>query len=134
MRLIQLMKSYTILIGAIGGAIVIMGIIFGFNISKVAVAIQDYDIFVDPLIDEQNLFVTGRVTIQNTGFHPLTNVQVNFGEGDIIDLGILDPGVKVILSPPPDNSMEFVQVSADPNIFVNKAYYSPPKMVGMMGS
>ena len=128
------MKNYTILIGAIVGGIVVMGVIFGLDISKVAIATQDYDIFVDPILDDQIIFVMGRVTIQNTGSQPLTNVRVNFGEGDIIDLGTLDPGEKIILSPPSDNKMEFVQVSADPDIFVNKAYRSPPKMVGMMGS
>ncbi len=128
------MKNYTILIGGIIGGVAVMGVIIGLDISKVAVATQDYDIFVDPLLDEQNLFVMGRVTIQNTGSQPLTNVKVNFGEGDITELGTLDPGEKVILSPPSDNGMEFVQVTAEPDIFVNKAYRSPPKMVGMMGS
>ncbi len=128
------MKNYTVLIGAIVGGIVVMGIIFGLDISRLTVATQDYDIFVDPLLDDQSLFVMGRVIIQNTGFKPLTNVRVNFGEGDITELGTLDPGEKIILSPPSDNKMEFVQVSADPDIFVNKAYRSPPKMVGMMGS
>ncbi len=128
------MKNYTILIGAIVGGIVVMGVIFGLDISKVAIATQDYDIFVDQLLDDQILFYMGRVTIQNTGSQPLTNFRVNFGEGDITELGTLDPGEKIILSPPSDNKMEFVQVSADPDIFVNKAYRSPPKMVGMMGS
>ncbi len=128
------MKNYTILIGAIVGGIVVMGVIFTLDIAKVAIATQDYDIFVDPLLDEQSLFVMGRVMIQNTGSQPLTNVKVNFGEGDITEIGTLDPGERIILSPPSDNKMEFVQVSADPDIFVNKAYRSPPKMVGMMGS
>ena len=128
------MKNYTFLIGAIVGGIVVMGIIFGLDISKLVIATQDYDIFVDPILDDQIIFVMGRVTIQNTGSQPLTNVRVNFGEGDITELGTLDPGEKIILSPPSDNKMEFVQVSADPEIFVNKAYRSPPKMVGMMGS
>jgi len=127
-------KNYTILIGAIVGGIVVMGVIFTLDIAKVAIATQDYDIFVDPLLDEQSLFVMGRVMIQNTGSQPLTNVKVNFGEGDITEIGTLDPGERIILSPPSDNKMEFVQVSADPDIFVNKAYRSPPKMVGMMGS
>ena len=129
-----LVKNYTILIGLIVGGVAVMGVIIGLDISKVAIATQDYDIFVDPLLDEQNLFVMGRVTIQNTGSQPLTDVKVNFGEGDITELGTLDPGEKVILSPPSDNNMEFVQVTAEPDIFVNKAYRSPPKMVGMMGS
>lgn len=128
------MKNYTILLGVIVGGIVVMGVIIGLDISKVTIATQDYDIFVDPLIDEQNLFVTGRVTIQNTGSQPLTNVKVNFGEGDVTEIGTLKPGEKIILSPPSDNKMEYVQVSAEPGIFVNKAYRSPPKMVGMMGS
>jgi hypothetical protein len=127
-------KNYTILLGAIVGGIAVMGVIIGLDISKVTIATQDYDIFVDPLLDEQSLFVMGRVTIQNTGSQPLTNVKVNFGEGDVTELGTLNPGEKIILSPPSDNKMEYVQVSAEPNIFVNKAYRSPPKMVGMMGS
>jgi len=76
----------------------------------------------------------GRVTIQNTGHQPLTNVHVNFGAVDTLDLGTLKEGKKIIVSPPPDNLMEFVMISADNDIFVNKAYRELPKMVGMMGS
>lgn len=111
-----------------------MGIIFGMDISKLTIATQDYDIHVDPLIDKQNMFVMGRVTVQNIGSQPLSNVKINFGEGDTLDLGTLKAGQKVIVSPPSDNKMEFVMVSADPDIFVNKAYREMPKMVGMMGS
>ena len=128
------MKNYTILIGVIVGGIVVMGVIFGVDISKVAIATQDYDIFVDPIIDKQNLFDIGRVTIQNTGLKPLTNIHINFGDGDMMDLKILEPGDKILLSPPSENSMEFVMISADNDIFVSKAYRTPPKMVGMMGS
>ena len=111
-----------------------MVVFFGKDVMRGNIATQDYEIYVDPLIDKQNLFITGRVTIQNTGGLPLTNVKVNFGEGDTLELGTLDAGEKVIVSPPSDNQMEYVQVSADPDIFVNKAYREPPKMVGMMGS
>jgi len=127
-------NNYTILVGAGIGAIVIIALVVTLNISKVAIATQDYDIYVDPLIDEQSLFVMGRVIIQNTGSQPLTNVKVNFGGGDTLELGTLDAGEKVILSPPDENEMKFVQVTADPDIFVSKAYRTPPKMVGMMGS
>ena len=75
-----------------------------------------------------------RVTIQNTGNQPLTNVRANFGGGDIQELGTLKPGQKIIVSPPHDNEMEFVMVTADEGIFVNKAYRIPVKMPGMMGS
>jgi len=127
-------KKYSVLISAGIGIIVIIGAIIALDISKVAIATQDYDIFVDPLIDEQNLFVMARVTVQNTGSQPLTNVKINFGGGDILELGTLDAGEKILVSPPPENEMKFVQVSADPDIFVSKIYRTPPKLVGMMGS
>ena len=128
------MNNYTIIISAGIGAIVIIALVIILDISKVAIATQDYDIYVDPLIDRQSLFVVARVIIQNTGSQPLTNVKVNFGGGDTLELGTLDAGEKVILSPPVENELKFVQVTADPDIFVSKAYRSPPKMVGMMGS
>jgi len=108
--------------------------VFGFDVARLSVPTQDYDVFVDPIIDKQNLFEVGRVTIQNIGSKPLTNIHVNFGDGHTLDLKILEPGDKILLSPPPENSMRFVQVSADNDVFVNKAYREMPKMVGMMGS
>ena len=54
--------------------------------------------------------------------------------GDIQELGSLIPGQKIIISPPPDNEMEFVMVTAEEGILVNKAYRMPTKMPGMMGS
>ena len=128
------MKSYTVIIGLGIGAIAVMGAIFGSDILKLSVSTQDHDIFVDPILDKQSLFVMGRVTIQNTGSQPLTNVHVNFGQGDTLELGTLKVGQKIIVSPPPDNPMEFVMISADNDVFVNKAYREMPKMVGMMGS
>ncbi|MCA9819351.1 MAG: hypothetical protein KC440_00805 [Nitrosarchaeum sp.] len=128
------MNQYTVVIGIGIGVIGLMAAIFGMDVLKLSVSTQDHDIFVDPIIDKQNLFVTGRVTVQNTGSQPLTNVRVNFGAGDILELGTLKTGQKVIVSPPPDNPMEFVMIEADDDIFVNKAYRELPKMVGMMGS
>ena len=128
------MKQYTGIILVCIGAIVIMGVIIGADIFKFSISTQEYDIFVDPVLDKQSLFVMGRISIQNTGSKPLTNVHVNFGEGDTLDLGTLKTGQKIIISPPPDNPMEFVMVSADNEIFVSKAYREMPKMVGMMGS
>ncbi len=128
------MNQYTILIGVGIGIISLMAAIFGLDILKLSVSTQDHDIFVDPIIDKQNLFVTGRITIQNTGSQPLTNIHVNFGGGDTLDIGKLNAGQKIIISPPPENPMEFVMIEADDGIFVNKAYRELPKMVGMMGS
>jgi len=128
------LQNYTILLITIVGGIGVIAAIFGSDLIKMSVPTQDYDIFVDPIIDRQNLFDIGRVTIQNTGSKPLTNIHVNFGDGHTLDLKILEPGDKILLSPPSENSMEFVMISADNDIFVSKAYRTPPKMVGMMGS
>ena len=128
------MKQYTIIVTIIVGIVAIMALIFGLDIMKLSISTQEYDIFVDPIIDKQNLFVTGRVTIQNTGSQLLTNLHVNFGAGDTLDIKTLKAGQKIILSPPSDNPMEFVMINADHGIFVNKAYREMPKMVGMMGS
>lgn len=128
------MKQYTILIVGGVGLVCIMVAIFGLDILKFSVATQEYALFVDPIIDKQNLFVTGRVTIQNIGSQPLTNIHVNFGAGDTLDIKTIQSGQKIILSPPSDNPMEFVMITADHDVFVNKAYRELPKMVGMMGS
>jgi len=128
------MKQYSVILAIGIAAIGIMGIIFGMDILKLSISIQEYDIFVDPILDKQSLFVMGRVTIQNTGSQPLTNIHVNFGAGDTLDIRTLKVGQKIIISPPPENPMEFVMISADNGVFVNKAYREMPKMVGMMGS
>ena len=122
------------LLGLGVGVIAVMAVVFGNDLLRLSVSTQDYEIFVDPLLDKQNLFVIGRVTVQNIGSEALTNIRVNFGAGDNLDLGTLAPGQKVILSPPSGNPMEFVMITADNDIFVSKGYRQMPKMVGMMGS
>ena len=116
------------------GVIAVLVVVLGQSLSMGTFGIENYAIFVDPFKDEQDLFVMARVIIQNTGNEPLTNVRANFGGGDIQELGTLQPGQKILLSPPPDNPLEFVMVSTDEGIFVNKAYRIPAKMPGMMGS
>ncbi len=128
------MKQYTVIIAAGIAAIVLVVVILGEDIVKLSIPTEEYSIFVDPILDKQSLFVMGRVIIQNTGSQSLTNIHVNFGAGDTLDLKTLKAGQKIILSPPSDNPMEFVMISADNDIFVNKAYREMPKMVGMMGS
>ena len=66
--------------------------------------------------------------------YELRDMPMHYECGDIQELGTLDPGEKIIISPPPENEMEFVQVTADEGILVNKAYRTPTKMPGMMGS
>jgi len=122
-----------LIVGAIV-SISVITILITLSISKGIITTQEYEIEVDPFKDPQNLFITARVMIQNTGSKPLTNVLVNFGDGQVQSLGTLTPGQKVILSPPENNSLHIVSVSADNVVSVTKEYRIPPKMVGMMGS
>jgi len=123
-----------ILIGCgIGGAaaVIILVITMAFPGSTVT---SDNSILVDPTKEKQSLFVIARVMIQNTGNHPLTNITIDYGDGDKDFISILKPGKTMILSPPDGNSLQFVRVTADGNVDVFKAYREPIAMPGMMGS
>jgi len=123
-----------ILIGCgIGGAaaVIILVITMAFPGSTVT---SDNSILVDPTKEKQRLFVIARVMIQNSGNHPLTNITIDYGDGDKDFISILKPGKTMILSPPDGNSLQFVRVTADGNVDVYKAYREPIAMPGMMGS
>jgi hypothetical protein len=128
------MAAYKFLIIGAVATIVAVGAIIALSLTKGAISTQEYQVDVDPFKDPQNLFVTARVMVQNTGSKSLTNVVVNFGDGDVLSLGTLNPGQKVILSPPTENSLVQVKVTADNGVSVTKPYRIPPKMPGMMGS
>jgi len=116
------LAGYKIFLAVPIAVIVIVVVVIGVPSVKLFVGLPDYDLYVDAIINKQNSLIVGQVLIQNTGSQPLTNVQVDFGEGDVLDLGTIDARQKLILTPPPDNKMEFVTVSADQDIFVNIVY------------
>ena len=123
-----------ILIGCgIGGAaaVIILVITMAFPGSTVT---SDNSILVDPTKEKQSLFVIARVMIQNTGNQSLTNITIDYGDGDKDFIPTLKPGKTIILSPPEENSLQFVRVTADGGIDVYKAYREPVAMPGMMGS
>jgi hypothetical protein len=95
---------------------------------------SDHSILVDPTKEKQSLFVLARVTVQNTGSQSLTNITIDYGDGDKDFIPTLKPGKTIILSPPEENSLQFVRVTADGGIDVYKAYREPIAMPGMMGS
>ena len=95
---------------------------------------DDHSIMVDPTVEKQSLFTIARVTIQNTGTSPLTNLTINYGNNDIDFIGTLEPGKTIILSPPQGNSLQYVIVTADGDVHIFKAYREPVAMPGMMGS
>ena len=112
-------------------AVIILVITMAFPGSTI---IADNSILVDPTKEKQSLFVLARVTIQNTGNQSLTNITIDYGDGDKDFIPILKPGKTIILSPPDGNSLQFVRVTADGDIDVYKAYREPIAMPGMMGS
>ena len=122
------------IVGGVIGSVAVGIVIAIFVLFPTSTVSGEYGIMVDPTKEKQSLFIMARVTVENTGTLPLTNVEVNYGEGDIDYLGTLKPGQSVILSPPQGNSLQYVIVKADGDIYVSKAYREPIAMPGMMGS
>ena len=123
-----------ILIGSgigVVAAIIILVITIAFPGSTTT---SNYSIMVDPTKEMQSLFVLARVTIQNTGSESLTNLTIDYGDGDKDVIPTLKPGKTIILSPPEGNSLQFVRVTADGGVDIYKAYREPIAMPGMMGS
>ena len=112
-------------------AIIFLTIIIAFPGSTTT---SNHSIMVDPTKEMQSLFVLARVTIQNTGSESLTNITIDYGDGDKDIIPTLKPGKTIILSPPEENSLQFVRVTADGGIDIYKAYREPVAMPGMMGS
>jgi hypothetical protein len=94
---------------------------------------ENYSLDVDPMKDEQSLFVNARVVLTNTGKMPLTNLRVDYGS-TTESVSRLDPGQKVSLSPPSGSNLNTVVVSNSEGINVTKDYRKPIKLPGMIGS
>jgi len=92
---IRSVNQYNVILGVGVVTIAIVAVIFSADILKLSVSTQEHDIFVDPILDKRSLFVIGRVTIQNTGQQSFTNIRVNFGAGDTLDLGTMKSGQKL---------------------------------------
>ena len=119
----------------IGGIIAaVTGIVFIIFFTPNGFTQEEYSLSVDPTKEKQSLFIIARVSLENTGTKPLTNVELNFGEGDKIYLGTLKPGQYEIISPPQGNSLQYVIVTSNEGVYVSKVYREPIAMPGMMGS
>ena len=119
----------------IGGVIAATaGIVFITFFTPNGITQEQYSLSVDPTKEKQTLFIMARVSLENTGTKPLTNVELNFGDGDKIHLGTLKPGQYEIISPPQGNSLQFVIVTSNEGVYVSKVYREPIAMPGMMGS
>jgi len=127
--------SKNILVGCgIGGAAAIIILVVTMAFPGSTTTTSDSSILVDPTKEKQKLFILARVMIQNTGNYPLTNITIDYGGGDKDFIPTLKSGKTIILSPPNDNSLQFVRVTADGGIDIYKAYREPVAMPGMMGS
>ena len=104
-------------------------LVYGFNIFS-----EDYNLEIDPLKDEQNLFSTARVALSNTGKLPLTNVVINYGGQTTESVESISPGQKLLLSPPGNVPLDFVTVTTSEGLNLTKTYRTPIKLPGMMGS
>jgi len=121
-----------ILVVIIGVVIVSSGlliVVYGFNIFS-----EDYNLDLDPLKDEQNLFSTARVALSNTGKLPLTNVVINYGGQSTESIESISPGQKLLLSPPENVPLDFVTVTTSEGLNLTKTYRTPIKLPVMMGS
>src|SRR5262245_18864913 len=121
-----------ILVVIIGVVIVSSGlliVVYGFNIFS-----EDYNLDIDPLKDEQNLFSTARVALSNTGKLPLSNVVINYGGQSTESIESISPGQKLLLSPPENVPLDFVTVTTSEGLNLTKTYRTPIKLPGMMGS
>ena len=104
-------------------------VVYGFNVFS-----ADYNLELDPLKDEQNLFSTARVALSNTGKLPLTNVVINYGGQITESVDSISPGQKLLLSPPGNVPLDFVTVTTGEGLNLTKVYRTPMKLPGMMGS
>jgi hypothetical protein len=125
------MKKLMIIAVAAAGAVA--AAVIGFMLFS-SIPTQDYALSVDALADKQSLFTNARVTITNTGKLPLTNVFVDYGNNKHDLIGQINPGDKMLLSPPDGSQLGNVTVTADHGIRVVQPYREPIKLPGMMGS
>jgi hypothetical protein len=128
----ELKMRRNVLVVIIAAAIASAGIIiivYGMNLSA-----ANYNLDIDPLKDEQSLFSTARVMLSNTGKQPLTNILINYDGQSTQTLASISPGQKLLLSPPENVPLGFVTVTTSEGLNVTKAYRTPIKLPGMMGS
>jgi hypothetical protein len=118
-----------VIIGVIISSSGVLIAVYGFNIFS-----PDYNIEIDPLKDEQNLFRTARVALSNTGKLPVTNVVINYDGQMTESVELIPPGQKLLLSPPQNVPLDFVTVTTSEGLNLTKMYRTPIKLPGMMGS
>ena len=128
----SILNKKAIVFASISAAIAVISIML--LISIFSLATKNFGLDVDPIKDNQNLFNTARVTVTNTGKLTLNNVTVIYDNKSRERINSIPPGQKIMLSPPDNSSLKSVTVIADHGLMVTRAYRTPMKIPGMMGS
>jgi len=126
------LNTKAIVFASISAAIAVISVML--LISIFSLATKNFGLDIDPIKDNQNLFNTARVTVTNTGKFTLNNVTVIYDNKSRERINSLPPGQKIMLSPPDNSSLKSVTVIADHGLKVTRAYRTPMKIPGMMGS
>jgi hypothetical protein len=115
--------------------IVVVLIVVIYNV-LISVPFNDYSLEVDALKDPESLLVNSRVVLKNTGKLALNDIYVVYDNNRNLTENLLriEPGQTIILSPPQGALLNSVSVFTGEGISIDKAFRSPIKMPGMIGS
>lgn len=92
----------------------------------------EYSLDVDAIKDEVDVGgLQARVKLTNTGRLPLTNIIIDFDNGDIQRLSVLEPGKTMLISPKPDTQFLMVKVTTDQGIAITREFRMPAEVPGL---
>jgi len=120
------MLKKPILAISIGAGLAAIAIFLALTFLPIIPPTQKYDISVEPILITDSMGTETHVIIKNTGIDALTNVKVDYGGTAKPDLiPILNPGDRILLSPPEGSSLTVVRVTSDQGINVIQPYTVP---------
>lgn len=115
--------------------VVVVSVVVIYNV-MISVPFKQYSLEVDALKDPQSLVVNSRVVLKNNGKQALNDIYIVYdnNRNSTENLLRIEPGQTIILSPPQSALLNSVSVFTGEGISVDKAFRSPIKMPGMIGS
>jgi hypothetical protein len=115
--------------------VVVVSVVVIYNV-LISVPFEQYSLEVDALKDPQSLVVNSRVVLKNNGRQALNDIYIVYdnNRNSTENLLRIEPGQTIILSPPQGALLNSVSVFTGEGISVDKAFRSPVKMPGMIGS
>jgi hypothetical protein len=115
--------------------IVVVLVVVLYNV-MISIPFKDYSLEVDALKDPESLLVNSRVVLKNTGKLALNDIYIVYDNNKNLTENLLriEPGQTVILSPPQGTLLNSVSVFTGEGISIDKAFRSPIKLPGMIGS